>query len=1273
MPTIQISQYKRPGIFINEYDRSIITSPVTQGINTLVVGFSKTGPFNNPVLLTNTTDLTNIFGNIDRTLERKGSFFHRTVTQMLNSSPVYAMNLLATDDTLDQLQYQSFSAATDKSNGPLSQNSYRKFFNTTGFWTRDTNAFLNVTSTDSDYNNVVFSLTNFSSTPVSIFVIKSQKTGFDVTLTTWYGSVDQVPPYLNPNDYASDYLVDVVIVAGDWSNYQSLSVDPRWSKYFTSTGLIKSQIYNFTSDRNVNLLEYYEGLSLIPYFRDLSGNNIFIESIINLDTDSSGVFCAFNDDIVETDYPTGMLDLIGNNIVNTQQKSINFLSYQADIVQQLPYGDVILDSPGNVWAIINPSYVSEFRGGTSTYTRTANYSEGYISGVSATASLSSNTINFNLSLNEPYAVVNGLGITIDTTTASYTVATASYPATGATYTSTLVLHTNGEFGLINGTLTNVNPIVGTSDLVLGYSTVYLDNTGTFGNFTYNNVYVNANGYNELVLGSDYTVSITGSDVVISFLDTAAVPSVSNYEQYRKIKYFNNIVSKINSPNRFEMTTIVSASTQQKLSMDGVYISNIKTSSLVDKSFQLSGLGGYSDISVNGNLVFYTVDNEFIVGTNGMTTTDFVGTTSSGVVAKHSQFYLDYYNGDINDTDYFYTNYVDPLDIANGGFNTQFVILNGSYYVILQTQTGSPANAWPNGTAQSGDEMIFPTAVLNTGIITIEDYTNVATLFGGTGNGSDGMYAFLLSTTVVSEYLTDVETIYNVNLQHFLKMYIDVNNNMTVSFVDQVGDPLPLDLGPDLGGSTFFDELEYAQNQFDVFSDLLNYKESVDVQYPSGYQSSPNQVLVDATRYIDIVIGDFLEASVDTSTLQSGEVPRRLTRILTKQFYPSDTTKVILTCDSAIAITNLGSTASPQWQTTRWKEIEDYTTTYQSIVLNGFQVRQASMPDGTEARQNQILNLVAAGTPLNNALINKDAIDFRYVIDSFGLGLIANSKQQLVDICGGRLDCLGFINMPSMKQFAASNNPSFLTNDVLDTALIAAGGNISLNPSFLYSFGQGSGVSAVGYFCPYLTIDDNGRPLDLPPAMFVATTYMRKQNSNISSIVPWTVAAGVTNGKVTGFEDVETDFTDQDIINLNSAQMNMIVYKRNRGFIIDTENTAQTEYTSALSYIHVREVLIELERQLTDMLLDFQWAFNTPDVRAEIKLRADVICEQFVNKNGLYNYFNKCDDENNPPQIIDAQIGVLDTYVEPIKAMGIIVNNITILRTGAIQSGGFITS
>jgi len=104
MPSVIISNYKRPGIFINEYDNSVIASQTSQGITNLVIGVSKTGPINTPVLIQTTQDLQNIFGGIDRTLERKGSYFQRTIAQMLLSSPVYAINLLETDPTLDQLE-----------------------------------------------------------------------------------------------------------------------------------------------------------------------------------------------------------------------------------------------------------------------------------------------------------------------------------------------------------------------------------------------------------------------------------------------------------------------------------------------------------------------------------------------------------------------------------------------------------------------------------------------------------------------------------------------------------------------------------------------------------------------------------------------------------------------------------------------------------------------------------------------------------------------------------------------------------------------------------------------------------------------------------------------------------------------------------------------------------------------------------------------------------------------------------------------------------------
>jgi hypothetical protein len=53
-------------------------------------------------------------------------------------------------------------------------------------------------------------------------------------------------------------------------------------------------------------------------------------------------------------------------------------------------------------------------------------------------------------------------------------------------------------------------------------------------------------------------------------------------------------------------------------------------------------------------------------------------------------------------------------------------------------------------------------------------------------------------------------------------------------------------------------------------------------------------------------------------------------------------------------------------------------------LRGFEKRNASLPDGTEAQKIK-LNLVAKELLYLN-LLNKEAFDFRYLVDAFGLGL-----------------------------------------------------------------------------------------------------------------------------------------------------------------------------------------------------------------------------------------------------------------------------------------------
>ena len=1313
---IQIGKYKRPGIFIEEFDKSQISSPVVEGITNLVIGVSKKGPVNTPIRVTTTGELESIFGQLDRTLERKGSFFHRTISKMLETAPVFAMNLLYTDDALDKIEYQSLSAASAKDNDIEREGPYRRFFDTTGFWKRDTESFINLTKNNSGYSDRAFSITNMSDRYVSVFIFKSAMVGFDRTLLEWYGSIEKMPPYVNAQDYASDYMVDVVIIAGDWSNYQELAVDPRWSAYFNSSGLRKEQVRNFANDRNVTALAYYEGLSLIPYFRDANGRNIFIETTINRDTANTGVFCAFNTDLVETDYYNGLLDLLGNTLVDAEETAVNFLSYKETITEAVKITNTPLDLPGNVTSMLgqygaygasysytgqaphafgdpNNSNVGSLTEGVvyNAGNRTSWFSEFSVYGVELSSTASSvidvdtRTVTYNVA-NGAYCIIGDKFIPISAT-ATLEINAADYPVSTqiATYSTTFLVDSTGEIQSVTSLVEGVKPSVSANDIVLGYVNFSVQNA-TFSTVSIvTSVNVNTSGFVDYQCGTasgdDYYISLVDAStgtIKVEFTGTDTKQSLTNYAQYRRFKLFNRLVNLIDSPNKNKMSLLLNPTTYEKYSFENIEISDIVFSTTQNKSFNLkTGLTSTQLATIlDGYFVLYTEDNEFLLGKEGVKTKNTTADTNIGVVGKESVFYEKYFDGLINTKDFFYSNRL-YLQESGGtvnnlvGTSVDIIFVDGesapstsatsSYagydYVVFYSEGGTGFDGEID--LATFEQIQFPTSDKNKGSFTIvqnavEPGDSPTMLANALGYPGLDYYAYQVSEEVEYEELFDVVQVNDYLVRHYLKMYLDNSNNLDVEFLDVL---LESDVDADIE----------ANNTFYIQSEKSNFKQTLELELPTGYVQTPNKVLINGERYSEVKVGDFLEAYYDTTALAVGQYPRKLTRILSKRQYAGDPTLSEVTCDARIATRFTGGAL----QTTRYATVDQYATTYKALSLKGFRIRQASLPDGTESRQSQILSLVGKGTPLFKAVTNKEAIDFRYLVDSFGLGLTERSKQQLVDICGDRLDVFGFINMPSARMFKNSSSPTFVNREgVLQMEFVAKGGDPESNPAFLYSFGDGAGSTCVGYFFPYVNVNDNGRPLDHPPAPFVATTYMRKHVSNAGNVTPWTIAAGVTNGRIIGINSLEQDLTSSDIEYLNQAQMNPLVFKRNRGYVIETENTAQTLYKSALSYIHVREVLIELERELSRMLLDFQWKFNTPDIRAEIKLRADTICDTYVSKNGLYNYFNKMDDENNTPEIIDNQIGVLDTYVEPIKGMGVIVNNITILRTGAIDAGGF---
>ena len=347
---IDYSQFRASGVYTLEFDASQNVILTSQTIR-LVVGFSNKGPFNTPVYIPDVTTLISIFGDVDRSLENKGSFFQRSILTCLNTGPVFALNLLRLNDdeetaNPDKVTYQAYSVDTEESNGVITSRLYSSYYNKERFWFADPNYFL-ATLSVADQGKL-FSLTNLGKTPMSIIVRKSTDSskplkGYDIFAIDWYGA-NNVPTFMHPYDYISDYFVDVIAIYGNWTDYQALSIDPKWSTYFTNNGFIKSRIDAFLAEPDISIVTTVTGC-IIPDFVDLNGINQYIQTLVNNGTPSTGLFCAIDEQAFDAICDnSSRIDLVGNHLIDELSGDrdlatprINFLSYDQNLLQDYLY------------------------------------------------------------------------------------------------------------------------------------------------------------------------------------------------------------------------------------------------------------------------------------------------------------------------------------------------------------------------------------------------------------------------------------------------------------------------------------------------------------------------------------------------------------------------------------------------------------------------------------------------------------------------------------------------------------------------------------------------------------------------------------------------------------------------------------------------------------------------------------------------------------------------------------------------------------------------
>lgn len=345
-----------------------------------------------------------------------------------------------------------------------------------------------------------------------------------------------------------------------------------------------------------------------------------------------------------------------------------------------------------------------------------------------------------------------------------------------------------------------------------------------------------------------------------------------------------------------------------------------------------------------------------------------------------------------------------------------------------------------------------------------------------------------------------------------------------------------------------------------------------------------------------------------------------------------------------------------------KSFENSSNIYKTFVLGKAEISVKNISD--------YLSVLSGGNGLYDALVDKDIIDFRYVVDTFTSfdvnGL--NNKSNLSQLAKDRQNASAILNAPTIEDFKKSFDPSFTDETgTFNTAYIATGGNQDKNPTKVYSLPSiNEGANYAFYYGPGLIVSDNGKDIIVPPAAYVANNYMDKY----TSALPWSIVAGPRRGVVSGTNvkgaEYAFDKNDRDI--LEPFGINPIVFQRGTGLTILGNKTAQQSIKSALSSAHVREALIYIQDGMANILKDYVFEFNNVQTRLEIKTLADSFLEGVKQDGGVFEFKNVMDQTNNTNEVIDNNMGIIDTYVEPVKGLEIVVHRTTILNTGEIQSG-----
>ena len=317
-------------------------------------------------------------------------------------------------------------------------------------------------------------------------------------------------------------------------------------------------------------------------------------------------------------------------------------------------------------------------------------------------------------------------------------------------------------------------------------------------------------------------------------------------------------------------------------------------------------------------------------------------------------------------------------------------------------------------------------------------------------------------------------------------------------------------------------------------------------------------------------------------------------------------------------------------------------------------------------QKSILNALIDYDGLREALTNRKDSEWRYLVDTFESYVDESLKSTLAYIVKLKDNALGILNFPAISTFTSCDYTSFTDAKGKFAMKYVKQGANKLKPSAkLFSLPMESeGASFVGFYTP-VVFSDGTVKTNCPSAALVSNLFMEKYNSRHA----YDIVAGPNYSRIiyNGLVGPDYNFSRDDLDILEPMGVNAIVYVPRQGTYINSNQTAKQNPVTALSKVNVRELVIFIQDEIEKILGDYQWEFNNATLRSRIKEKADSVLENIKANGGVNAYINVCDESNNTNDVIDNEMLVISTSIEPGKGAGKMVQELTLYKSGGLSS------